>query len=189
MNKFKELFEQELNFCYKGPICYISKEPLEQLHLKLLCGHTFNYIPLYNEVKEQKKNNYLRLKKYQMQCPYCRTIINNILPYINNSKVQRIVGVNSPDKYVLKDNKCKYTFISGKNKGHICNKECSFNYCSEHLTIIENNNNEYELSLEKIKKYTVVKLKNICRKHKLKRFSRLKKQELINYINKELICI
>ena len=46
---------------------------------------------------------------------------------------------------------------------------------------------EYELTLESIKTYTVIKLKNICKKHKLKRYSRLKKQELINYINKELI--
>ena len=187
MNKFKNLFEEELNNNYQGPMCFISKEPLEHNHLQLPCGHTFNYISLYREVKTQKINNNLRLKKYQMQCPYCRTIIDNILPYITHSEVQRIIGVNSPEKYVLKQHTCKYKFISGKFKGHLCNKQCSFNYCSEHLTIINNNNNEYELTLEKIKKYTVIKLRNICRKHKLKGFSRLKKQELINYINKELI--
>ena len=187
MNKYKELFEQELNNSYQVPICYISKEPLEHYNLKLPCSHTFNYLPLYNEVKVQKKNNYIRLKKHQMQCPYCRTIIPNILPYIKHEHVQRIIGVNSPEKYVLKQHTCDYIFISGKQKGQICNKQCSFNYCPEHLTIIQNNNNEYELTLEKIKKYTVVKLKNICRKHKLKRYSRLKKQDLINYINKELI--
>ena len=118
--------------------------------VKLKCGHTFNYISLYREVKTQKTNNNLRLKKYQMQCPYCRTIIDNILPYITHSEVQRIIGVNSPEKYVLKQHTCKYKFISGKFKGHLCNKQCSFNYCSEHLTIINNNNNEYELTLEKI---------------------------------------
>jgi len=118
---------------------------------------------------------------------YYSILVLNILPYIKNSKVQRIVGVNSPEKYVLKQHTCKYVFVSGKYKGHICNKQCSLNYCPEHLTIIENNNSEYELTLETIKKYTVLKLKNICRKHKLKGFSRLKKQELINYINKELI--
>ena len=187
MNKFKELFKAELNNKYEGPLCFISKEPLEHNHLKLPCGHTFNYLPLYNEVKVQKTNNYLRLKKHQMQCPYCRTIIHNILPYIKHSKVNKIIGVNSPEKYTLKQHTCQYTFISGKYKGHLCNKQCSFNYCPEHLTIIENNNAEYELTLEKIKKYTVIKLKNICKKNKLKGFSRLKKQELINYINKELI--
>ena len=187
MNQFKKMFEAESNNKYDGPMCFISKEPLDKSHIQLQCGHTFNYIPLYNEVKMQKKNNYLRLKKHQMQCPYCRVIINNILPYINNPKVQRIIGVNSPEKYVLKQQTCQYVFVSGKHKGHLCNKQCSFNFCPEHLTIIENNNNEYELTLETIQKYTVAKLKNICRKHKLKRFSRLKKQELINYINKELI--
>ena len=187
MNKFKELFKAELNNKYEGPLCFISKDPLEHNHLKLPCGHTFNYLPLYNEVKVQKTNNYLRLKKHQLQCPYCRTIIHNLLPYIKHPKVKKIIGVNSPEKYTLKQHTCQYTFISGKYKGHLCNKQCSFNYCPEHLTIIENNNAEYELTLEKIKKYTVIKLKNICRKHKLKGFSRLKKQELINYINKELI--
>lgn len=189
MNKFKKMFEEELVNNYEGPICLISKEPLEEYNLKLPCGHVFNYISLYKEVIMQKKNPSLRLKKYQIQCPYCRTIINNILPYINHSEVKRIIGINSPEKYVLKQHICQYRFISGKFKGHICNKQCSFNYCPEHLTIINNNNSEYELTLEKIKKYTVIKLKNICRKYKLKRYSRLKKQQLIEYINKELINV
>ena len=187
MNKYKDLFNEELNKSYEGPICLISKEPLEEYNLQLPCNHTFNYISLYNEVKMQKVNNYLRLKKHQMQCPYCRIIINNILPYIKHSKVKKCIGVNSPEKYSLKQHTCQYKYVSGNNKGHLCNKKCSFNYCPEHLKIVNNNNMEYELKLESIKTYTVLKLKNICKKHKLKKYSRLKKQELINYINKELI--
>ena len=37
-------------------ICLIIKEPIEHL-IKLPCNHNFEYIYLYYEIIEQKKNN------------------------------------------------------------------------------------------------------------------------------------
>lgn len=36
--------------------CLLTKEPLRPDHIKLECGHTFNYIPLFKEVIYQKCN-------------------------------------------------------------------------------------------------------------------------------------
>ncbi len=38
------------------PECLLTKEPLRPDHIKLECGHTFNYIPLFKEVIYQKCN-------------------------------------------------------------------------------------------------------------------------------------
>ena len=64
-------------------LCLITGEQLLKDSIKLECSHSFNYIPLFNEVKKQKGNfipnskpsNYYesdRLNKYQFKCPYCR---------------------------------------------------------------------------------------------------------------------
>lgn len=34
--------------------CLLTKEPLDNIHIKLECGHKFNYVPLYREVVIQK---------------------------------------------------------------------------------------------------------------------------------------
>ena len=65
-------------------ICLLTHQQLTKSHIKLPCTHTFNYIPLFNEVSIQKtiKNSYetTRLRIHQMKCPYCRTVFDNILP-------------------------------------------------------------------------------------------------------------
>ena len=45
-----------------------------------------------------------------MKCPYCRTIYDGILPYVNIEGVKRIKYVNSPINKCIKLNKCKYVF-------------------------------------------------------------------------------
>ncbi|RPG17259.1 MAG: hypothetical protein CBC84_002315 [Pelagibacteraceae bacterium TMED124] len=129
--------------------CLITNEPLEKSHIKLTCTHSFNYKPLLNEVCKQKINlirgkkysNNLeiqKLTKYQMKCPYCRTIQNGILPYIKTHP--KIRYVNWPQKQALKLNKCPYQFKSGKRKNQPCNKFCCFEYCKQHLNLLEKRN-------------------------------------------------
>ena len=38
-------------------MCLITKEPLEENNIRLKCGHSFNYMPLYNEINRQKRLN------------------------------------------------------------------------------------------------------------------------------------
>jgi len=147
-------FYKELNISSKNDFsdtCLISNEPLTKNSITLPCNHTFNYLPLYKEICKQK-NNYnsleiTKLKTYQIKCPYCRLIINNLLPFNPDVEgVSKIRYVNSPSKYSFYPNKCKYIYKSGKSKGKICNKNCLHEYCSSHNKIkptIEyyNNNN------------------------------------------------
>ena len=119
--------------------CLISNEPLEENHIKLNCSHTFNYGPLFKEIVIQKTiKNYLevqKLDKYSMKCPYCRGIQKGILP--PRTGFSSIKYVNYPMEYVMKTNKCSYTFVSGKKKNQICNKLCHEQYCTQHQKIIE----------------------------------------------------
>ena len=58
--------------------CLISGLDLDNEHIKLNCGHTFNYLPIFNEIKKQKQNKSLfetqKLEHKQIKCPYCRRI-------------------------------------------------------------------------------------------------------------------
>lgn len=119
-------------------VCLITKNPLEKYSITLRCGHSFNYIPLYNEIKVQKNikqqnMNDRRLYTNQIKCPYCRTIHNNLIPYIDDiPETTQIYGVNYPKKYVLYGNTCKYIFKSGKRKNMVCGKDCLLEYCNSH---------------------------------------------------------
>jgi hypothetical protein len=102
-------------------ICLITKEKLEPNHITLSCNHKFNYVPLYNEVVNQKnkQNNMYettKLSANQIKCPYCRVLTNKLLPYIAYPSVKLIKNVNSyitysynnnPD-YFLHAPKCSY---------------------------------------------------------------------------------
>jgi len=120
--------------------CLISNEKLDETQITLYCNHSFNYLPLLNEITIQKKKvNYLetqRLGNKQIKCPYCRTTQNGILPFIDG--YEKIIFVNWPEKYAYKPNKCKYTFLSGKKKNKKCERKICDNYCKQHLNIIEN---------------------------------------------------
>uniref|UniRef100_A0A6C0EWY0 Uncharacterized protein n=1 Tax=viral metagenome TaxID=1070528 RepID=A0A6C0EWY0_9ZZZZ len=91
--------------------CLISKEKLHPNHITLTCNHKFNYIPIYKEVIYQKnKINTLyeitKLSSYQIKCPYCRSITNNLLPYIPYPSVKIIKNVNSPEYDCMNATKC-----------------------------------------------------------------------------------
>mgnify|MGYP001196669562 FL=1 len=135
--------ESETN---KEDICLISMEKLEESHITLPCSHKFNYIPLYNEICEQKtKNNPLEVVKLhfnEIKCPYCRTITTGLLPYQCIDGVKKKCGVNYPLKHCLPIYKCEWVYKNGNLLGEKCNQKAGlYNnhcYCNKHINFINN---------------------------------------------------
>ena len=132
--------------------CLITNKPLDKNHIKLECNHTFNFIPLYLEIKQQKTiknfNEIILLKKNQIKCPYCRNIQSKLLPYYNKHNVslesnivEKISGVNIPKKDCMWLHKCSGVFKGGPNKGQRCNKPCNDFMCSQHIKQLDKNKN------------------------------------------------
>lgn len=137
-------------------VCLISQEPLEDDFIKLDCGHRFNYKNLYHEVVMQKlkpsHNEVQRLRPSCIKCPYCREVQVGLLPQRSGYKV--LYGVNKPEKYIMKRNKCEYVFLSGKRKGKRCNTACINNYCKRCSCLLKRRKQK---ALEKDLVNTVVK--------------------------------
>jgi hypothetical protein len=104
-------------------VCLITNEPLEDKFVKLNCGHNFNYIPLFNDIKNHKQifNNMeggnTKLKTNEIRCPYCRNKQHGVLPYYEDLNLNKVNGVNfyNPNLNVGTHNdyhtdlpKCKY---------------------------------------------------------------------------------
>ena len=130
--------------------CLISKEKLHPNHITLICKHKFNYIPIYKEVIYQKykiNNIYeiTKLSSYQIKCPYCRTITNNLLPYIPYPSVKLIKNVNSPEYDCMDATKCSYTIKRyGANKTNTsCNKNALY-YQEENVLFCPSHYKKYK---------------------------------------------
>ena len=120
--------------------CLLTKEPLHSIHIKLVCGHKFNYVPLYREVVVQKTiglspNGYYTshsLKRNEIKCPYCRNVQDKLLPYIEYDGVKKTFGVNYPAKLSMTSQPCMYSVNSAsskKGKKSTC-KECAVELCN-----------------------------------------------------------
>ena len=110
---YSELNKDDDDECEKK--CMISHLPLTYNSVTLPCNHTFNYIPLYNElILNQKHNN--------IKCPYCRNHSDKLMFYLPLPNVKKIYGINYPPKMCMPSPKCNYKLKIGKNKGSICNK-------------------------------------------------------------------
>jgi hypothetical protein len=84
-------------------LCLITGKELEDKYVKLDCSHKFNYIPLYNDIKNHKQKfnslegNNSRLKINEIRCPYCRNKQIGVLPYYPEFGLKKINGVNFYD--------------------------------------------------------------------------------------------
>jgi hypothetical protein len=84
-------------------LCLISGTPLTEHFVKMNCGHKFNYIPLYNDIKNHKQKfnnmegNASQLKHDEIRCPYCRNKQKDLLQYIEDLGLPKIHGVNFND--------------------------------------------------------------------------------------------
>jgi hypothetical protein len=81
-------------------ICLITHEQLSDNHVKMICGHLFNYAPLYHDVLNHKtKFNNLEssdgvLGVLEFRCPYCRYKQEGVLPYYPELGLAKINGIN-----------------------------------------------------------------------------------------------
>lgn len=116
--------------------CLITNQELTSNHIKLNCGHAFNYIPLYYDILNHKqKFNILesynsKLNMNEIRCPYCRVKHKYILPYYEELGLLKVNGVNH-SVY-----ECIYTFTKGKQKRTLCGKKTVNNQvclCKLHL--------------------------------------------------------
>jgi len=187
-----------LEKCHYDNNCLISGIELTvENSLRLDCGHTFDYVSLFNDIQESKygtsyKSNYTstKLRDHQLRCPYCRQIQNRILPYYPELVKKRIRGVNYPFSWGMGKNICDYKFKSGKNKGEVCGRKCNRVKCHQHFSISKTSvKNKEEIIPENIqreetalRKYTVHQLRSIAKYHKLRGYSKLKKNDLIKKI-------
>ena len=97
--------------------CLISNHPLIANHVKMNCGHKFNYIPLYNDlVNHRFKFNSMefssgKINLNQIRCPYCRKKQEGVLPYYDEMGLAKVNGVNFFDKTITISNsyhKCEH---------------------------------------------------------------------------------
>ena len=171
--------------------CLINGESLESSsYIELECGHKFNYLPLLNSIEEEKVNtckktsyyySYNRLKEHQLRCPYCRQIQEKILPYFPDLYKKRVRGVNHPPSLSMGCHECNHVFKSGKNKGTMCGKKCYRSKCHLHYKP-EVSLRDIKCERDELSKQTIVQLRKLAKHYQLKKYSSLKKKDLINLL-------
>ena len=101
-------------------LCLITNKPLCDKFVEMVCGHKFNYIPLYLDIKNHKQKyngmegSSSRLNMNEIRCPYCRKRQEGVLPYYEELVLEKITGVNWFDikyqsqSYSSTHKKCEY---------------------------------------------------------------------------------
>jgi|688.fasta_scaffold85654_4 hypothetical protein len=137
-------------------VCLITDNVLTDNHVILECGHKFNYVPLFNDIRAHKtKFNCLEanhVKINEIRCPYCRARQKTLLPYYPELGLPKIVGVNKeplvlPSRvYIV--GACQYEACS--NTQYICKLECDGNlYCYTHYNMRQRAHQKEEKLKEK----------------------------------------
>ena len=102
--------------------CLITNEKLKEGYVTMLCNHSFNYIPLFNDLLHHKKTLYLEtqmLKTNEIRCPYCRNKQSVLLPYYECMGVPKISGINYFKRVGTFVGNCEYHQL----KNNIISKE------------------------------------------------------------------
>lgn len=137
---FRELlasFVLDVNPAQREEGCLITQEPLRKQHVRLPCGHSFNYDAIYKEVERQKyRRNYHerpRLGDNQVRCPYCNAVHGGLLPPCRGYESR--ARVNSPLKWGLPlTSQCEHVYTRGRHKGNRCTAGtlCGETRCKRH---------------------------------------------------------
>lgn len=115
--------------------CYISGQRLDKSKTTLPCGHSFNYIPLLNDLINYKKTHginslyYTHSNKY-FSCPYCRKFVKGTLPYRPDISPIRYNNINKPITSSFVQQVCIHNKNCGKN-----------DHCDNNATIPIDDNN------------------------------------------------
>ena len=136
-------------------LCLITNKQLTDNFITLDCGHKFNYIPLFYDIKNHKQKfngmegNSTRLTNNEIRCPYCRNKHNGTLPYHEEFGFEKINGVNISNPYVnnLSNIKCEYEIPNNNYNESIpesdINKKkihCGSCYYSQKISIYNKSN-------------------------------------------------
>ena len=176
--EIKEGIEQSNDKTKEPVLCLISNMPLTENFVKMTCGHTFNYIPLYNDILNHKKKfnimEHQSLKNIEIRCPYCRKVQQELLPYHKYPGVKEVHGVNYFDPNVVL--KYQYQCVCCNNMKFITGK-CEYEMTEEG----EECSNKSVLLLDQNKKYYCLyhkyKMSNdLAKKMKLDKIAFKKKQ-------------
>ena len=106
---FEELYkslDNEENLDEDTNTCLITNQLLTDKFIQLQCGHKFNYVPLFLDIKNHKQKfnalegNSTRLDNNEIRCPYCRNKHSGVLPYYEEFGYAKINGVNHYDPSV-----------------------------------------------------------------------------------------
>lgn len=107
--------------------CLVTGEPLEPNHVTLDCGHKFNYLAMYNELKMLRTwagrpydTNYVT--KSEIRCPYCRKVTKGVLPYVPTTVPELTRGLNSPQSQSIGKCTCEHILSRRERKGQPCGK-------------------------------------------------------------------
>ena len=146
--------------------CLLTKEPLNDIHVNLNCGHKFNYIPLYKEVVIQKTSagmttngyyNSCTLRLNEMKCPYCRRVQDKLLPFLNYDNIKKLRGVNAPESLCMKVRVCEYIETANNKRKNTKKKKsdsCECNathlvngayYCKKHCELQQQGQQEKQV--------------------------------------------
>jgi len=153
--------------------CLITYEDLKEDYVRLDCGHSFNYEPLFKDIQNHKiKFNKLErkvLSTNEIRCPYCRTIHRKLLPI--NEKYPTIHGVNYIDDDILLFNNSHHDYVWVQSK-------CD--YSKEHPFsngLCESCNNTTVTYIDKFKLFLCIQHKNEYHYNYLSQKIQLKKEQ------------
>jgi hypothetical protein len=131
---YKSLDEEENNNNNDEGKCLITNDVLSDRFVKMLCGHSFNYLPLLYDIKNHKEkfNNFegsqTKLKQDEIRCPYCRNRQTEVLPYYEDLYPDKINGVNCILPFLNYSNYSSYK-PPNSIQGNCCFKIDSTNFC------------------------------------------------------------
>jgi hypothetical protein len=86
-------------------LCLITNQTLTEKFVEMNCGHKFNYVPLFLDLKNHKQRfngmegSSGKLSTDEIRCPYCRTKQTDLLPYYEEFGFPKINGVNDIKPY------------------------------------------------------------------------------------------
>ena len=87
-------------------VCMISGQQLDNTKTTLPCAHSFNYIPLLNDLISYSVTHG---RRNHIQCPYCRTLTYATIPYRPDIVSTRKVSVNLPVASCFSKHDCMVT--------------------------------------------------------------------------------
>jgi len=181
--------------------CLITNQILGDKHVSLMCGHKFNYIPLYNDILNHKKKfNYLeasagKLATNEIRCPYCRKKQTGVLPYYEELGLEKVNGVNMYDPSVKaainysKGNKCEFQLPNSIYNPDIPESETNVkfvvcgSYYSTKIAVYNPLNSEMPINYGDNKYYCYHHKREMIKKYKL--LEKEKKKEEVKQLKSQ----